>query len=103
MNEVEGTKFISFNPEKTYIGVALLSDILNKVNMYAHDNGYLNVKLIEIEDQSWLDQENRRYDIRISYTYQGTQWSQLLLYLKGEIVDGEQFHKRFDEFYWHLE
>ena len=74
-------------------------EIVNKVKEYADKAGLKDVELREIEDQTWSDPDNNRYDITIVYPLEGILISQKLLLLKGEIVNGEEFHKRFSEFY----
>ena len=74
--------------------------IVDKVEQYVLENALKEVKLLRVEDNTWADTKNRRYDIEISYVDdKGRLVWQKLLILKDEILDGEQFHKRFEEFY----
>ncbi len=74
--------------------------IVDKVEQYVFKKALKEVKLIRVEDNTWADTKNRRYDIEISYVDdKGKLVWQKLLILKDEILDGEQFHKRFEEFY----
>lgn len=74
--------------------------IVDKVEQYVFKKALKEVKLIRVEDNTWADAKNRRYDIEISYVDDNGKlvWQKLLI-LKDEILDGEQFHKRFEEFY----
>lgn len=74
--------------------------IVDKVEQYVFKKALKEVKLLRVEDNTWADAKNRRYDIEISYVDdKGKLVWQKLLILKDEILDGEQFHKRFEEFY----
>lgn len=74
--------------------------IVDKVEQYVFKKALKEVKLLRVEDNTWADTKNRRYDIEISYVDdKGKLVWQKLLILKDEILDGEQFHKRFEEFY----
>lgn len=74
--------------------------IVDKVEQYVFKKALKDVKLLRVEDNTWADTKNRRYDIEISYVDdKGKLVWQKLLILKDEILDGEQFHKRFEEFY----
>lgn len=74
--------------------------ILNKVKDYARKKGLENVTLHSIEDNSYADVKNHRWDIEIMYTSKsGRLVLQKLLWLKGELLDGIEFHNRFEEFY----
>ncbi len=93
------TKLVNFaEPDKQW-DLATLADIIKKVNKYATERGLENTTLSEIEDQSWSDSKNRRFDIVIEFEVCGIRTRQKLLYLKGQILDGQEFHKRFHEFY----
>ncbi len=75
-------------------------DILTKVQQYAEKKGLKNVTLHSVEDNQWSDPDNKRFDIDIDYVnVNGIPIRQRLLFLKGEVLDGEEFHKRFEEFY----
>ena len=74
--------------------------IVDKVEQYVLENALKEVKLLRVEDNTWADAKNQRYDIEISYVDDSGKlmWQKLLI-LKDEILDGQQFHKRFEEFY----
>lgn len=74
--------------------------ILEKVKAYAKAKGYKNVTLCTIEDNSMEDIKNGRWDIEIMHSSESGQlFRQKLLWLKGELLDGIEFHNRFTEFY----
>ena len=79
-------------------------EIATKVKEYADKKGYKNVLLHSVEDWSHASAEyvdsNDRIDIEIRYLNEhGILMQQKLLMMKGEIIDGNEFHKRHDEFY----
>ena len=82
------------------IGSVLLSEVADKVKTYGKEKGYSSVTLLEIEDNRKQDTANRRLDIEVGVIDGiGRQFWQKLLMLKDEIIDGEEFHRRFKEFY----
>ena len=78
-----------------------LVDIINKVNAYVSVFADENTKadVTDIEDNTYADKANKRYDITVKYFKKGHYIQQKLLYLKGELIDGEEFHRRYKEFY----
>ena len=104
-----GTRFINFNePDKPW-ELEKIEEIITKVKAYCDRKlksshpiikKYTDIRLIEVEDQTWSDPKNERYDITIQYIHDSNFITrQKLLMLKGEILDGPEFHKRFNEFY----
>ncbi len=80
--------------------IDLMIDILSKIKTYADKNGYTNVEVLRVEDSTWSAPANERYDVEIVYTGKDNKpIRQKLLMLKGELLDGIEFHKRFREFY----
>lgn len=80
--------------------IDLMIDILGKIKAYADKKGYTGVEVQRVEDSTWSDPINKRYDIDIVYTDQDNHLiRQKLLMLKGELLDGLEFHNRFKEFY----
>lgn len=92
-------KFVKFDDPQNRWSLDTITDIVNKVKEYADTVGLTDVELREIEDQTWSDPINNRFDITIVYLSGGHLISQKLLLLKGELLNGEEFHKRFGEFY----
>ncbi len=93
------TKFITFNPAFTWTP-EIIAEITAKVKKWAEHAGLRNVILTEVEDNTWSDVKNQRFDITIMYNDQiGRLISQKLFMLRGEILDGPEFHHRFKEFY----
>lgn len=77
----------------------LIVKIVNGIKTYADSKGLSDVVLWSVEDNTASDPNNQRYDIVIRYKLNGHDISQKVMMLKGEIIDGEEFHKRFAEFY----
>lgn len=89
--------FIDFSDPRKKWKLNLIADIIEKVKAYADKNGYKDVVLLSVEDNTWNDPKNQRFDVEIA-TSGNPQW-QKLLFLKGELLDGNEFHERFNEFY----
>ncbi len=77
-----------------------VAEIINKVKDYCDKKG-IKASLYEVEDQSSNPGEkNERFDVEIRYfNEKNILIQQKLLILNGEVVDGKEFHKRFNEFY----
>lgn len=97
------TSFVNlYNEESWY--VEDIFKVVTLVREYADKNKLSGVKLVEVEDNTYSDPKNERFDVTIMYTTTNGSGKQKLiiqklLILKGEILDGEEFHKRFKEFY----
>lgn len=77
-----------------------LYDVFSKLKDYAAKKKLENVSVLSVENCTWQDKENQRYDIEISYTDKSNKlFSKKLLILKGEVIDGVEFHRRYEEFY----
>ena len=92
-------KFINFNDNLNKWNVKTILEIVSKVDEYCQKNGIEDAELYTVEDNTWSDTENKRYDIEIRYKAKDRLMQQKLLILKGEILDGNEFHKRYNEFY----
>ncbi len=92
-------QFINFGNPANKWSVSTVLDITSKVYDYCRKRGIENAELCTIEDSTWEDKTNMRYDIEIRYNSRGHLIQQKLLMLKGEILDGKSFHERFEEFY----
>ena len=92
-------KFESFGANELYLKE--ITDILVKVQKYTEDKKLKDATLVYFEDSRWEDPINQRFDIDIQYVDETTNHyiRQKLLILKGEVIDGETFHKRYNEFY----
>ena len=74
--------------------------ITSLIKEYADKHNLKDVELLEVEDNRWEDEVNQRIDVEIVYPdTKGIMIQQKLLILKGEILDGKEFHKRAEEFY----
>ena len=78
----------------------LILDITGKIKDYADKKAYKGVEILKVEDNTWSDPKNQRYDVTIRFIAGNNHLvSQKLLVLRGELLDGETFHQRFKEFY----
>ncbi len=91
-------RFINFGQSKGW-DIETMKSIADQIYDYVTSRGYTNVLVTDIEDNHEFDKVNGRYDITIVYNKGQALCCRQLLYLKGEIVDGDAFHKRFEEFY----
>ncbi len=95
------TEFINFE-SNNYFTLETINEVVSKVKEYADKKGFKEVRLVEVEDNTWSDPVNQRFDITIRYhdNMPGSiEMQRKLLMLKGEVIDGEEFHKRRKEFY----
>jgi len=93
-------KCINLNDPFNRWRLDIVTQICNDVSEYTHKHGILRAEIDTIEDNTWADEVNRRYDVTIRYTADnGLLMEQKLLILKGEVIDGKEFHRRYDEFY----
>lgn len=102
MFETRGkTELLNFSSDELW-QLNLLTEILEKIKAYADRNGLSDVVLASIEDNTFSDPVNQRFDIWIRYApkEEGCIWTeQKLLMLKGEVMDCTEFGARHDEFY----
>ena len=92
--------FINFGDDNNTWDLNTIKDVVSLVKVYAVAHHLEDVKLYRVEDNRWGDPVNQRFDIEIRYKDDnGCLIQQKLLILKGEILDGNAFHKRFEEFY----
>ena len=97
---MNGLRFVKMTDELNRWPIAQVAELAVKINNYCEANGIKDTELDRVEDNSRSEPDNGRMDIDISYVdANGTLVRQKLLMLKGEILDGAQFHERFDEFY----
>lgn len=99
MFDLTKTKLINAYDDGWNLNV--LCDIVTQIANYSYQNGIRIMKIESIEDNSRADDENLRYDVRIVVMGDEDRplYRMKLLYLKGQIMDGEEFHERYDEFY----
>ncbi len=97
---MSGLTFINFDDYYNRWSLKKVVEITSKVSDYCAKNKIVDPELLYVEDSSWADKANERIDIEIRYTNKdGILMQQKLLMLKGEIIDGKEFHKRYNEFY----
>lgn len=92
-------KFINMNDVLNRWSLDKVVEIITKTKDYCDAHNLKDVELYEIEDNSWADIDNQRIDIEIRYYKNNALTEQKLLLLKGEVIDGKEFHERFEEFY----
>jgi hypothetical protein len=96
---MNGLKFVNFNDPHNRWSLKKICEITGLLKEYADKHDYRNVELLYVEDNTWSDEVNQRYDIEITYVGDsGPHWQKLLI-MKGEVIDGLEFHKRYEEFY----
>ncbi len=96
---MEGLKFVNFSDPLNRWDIDKVILICNEVKRYADNHNLDKVELHRVEDNTWSDKENQRYDIEIRYMKGNQLIQQKLLMLKGELLDGDEFHNRINEFY----
>lgn len=97
---MEGLKFINLEDSLNRWSLDKVVEITTKLKAYLDEKGIKGVMLHEVEDSTWSDPDNQRYDIDIRYIDEhGNLMQQHLLMLKGEILNGNEFHARHEEFY----
>ncbi len=96
MNEI----FVNMGDKLNRWNLDDIIKVCSLVKSYATEHNLKDVVLQHVEDQRWEDPENQRFNVNIMYAAEtGKLTGQYLLILKGEILDGNAFHKRFREFY----
>lgn len=90
--------FLNFSSVDNTWKLDTVIEIISKVKDYCLLKGLSGVELYEVEDNTEKD-PNQRYDVSIRYIRDGHLIQQKLLILKGEVLDGDAFHKRYEEFY----
>jgi hypothetical protein len=97
-SEMGRLKFMDYDAADWKLDV--VADIVTKVKAWCDEKGLKDVVLCTVENCVWSDPKNQRYDVGIQYiSDEGVLTRQRLLILKGEVIDGETFHKRYHEFY----
>ena len=92
--------FINFGDSNNRWELDTIKEIVSLIKSYTVVHHLKNVKLRNVEDARRSDPENQRFNVDIIYTDKdGMLIEQRLLILKGEVIDGEEFHKRREEFY----
>ena len=94
-------KFVNFAPNE-YWDWDVINDIVVLTKHYA-DVKHLDIIKMELENNSWSDVRNNRYDITITCRNTNddenkTLTCQKLLFLQGMLVDGEDFHANFQKY-----
>jgi hypothetical protein len=92
-------QFINFDDPLNRWNLDKVEEIVTLVKEYTETHNLENVELYSVEDNTWCDVTNKRYDIWIRYHQDNQLCEQKLLILKGQILDGKEFHRRHHEFY----
>jgi hypothetical protein len=97
---MEGLRFINLNDILNRWPLETVLEIVTKVKEYADSHGIDGVYLHEVEDLTYEDPENQRYNIDIRYINENNSLiQQRLLMLKGTVYNCNEVHKRRDEFF----
>ena len=104
MSDFPGSpEFINFQ-DNSFWSLETIYNIVSKVKDYADRQKLVDVRLVSVEDNSWSDPDNQRFDVYIEHSepfpnFGNQRFRRKLLILKGEVLDGKEFHKRCSEFY----
>ena len=90
---------INLSKESNDVDYKMVQRIINEVEKYCHSHEIAQYNIMSIEDSTWSDPVNQRHDVSLRYHKDGHFLEQKLLFLKGELLDGKEFHKRVEEFY----
>lgn len=106
---IKETKFTGFYEVQSPLSPSpsgwRIEDILKVVTLikeYAEKKGLQCVTIYKVEDNQITDPANQRFDVTIQYPHGDVNRcviSQKLVILRGEVLDGKEFHKRYNEFY----
>ncbi len=97
---MENPIFVNMESEAHTWALDKIKSIVDLLSDYAESHGLKDVVLVSVEDSTWSDSANQRYDIYVEYPSEsGQPVQQKLLILKGEVIDGRTLHERFEEFY----
>lgn len=97
---MDGVKFVNYRDPLNRWTLDTVLYITQLIDEWCKTKGLKDVTLQRVEDNTYDDPANKRIDVEICYTNaKGFLVQQKLLILKGEVIDGETFHKRFSEFY----
>ena len=100
MLDQRGTQFINLDNPMKYFDVSVLANIAAQIVKYQNTIGAKKIELISLEDNTWEDTDNERYDIWLRiYDSEGGVYNQKCLFLKGKLVMPGEFHKRYKEYY----
>ncbi len=92
-------KYYNFSDKNHKCCLDQLFRIVTLIKDYCDRNNLEDVEVLSIEDNTATDTVNQRFDIEIMFRRKGIPVYQKLLILKGEVIDGKTFHKRYEEFY----
>ena len=90
---------INLSKESNDVDYKMVAKIIDEVEKYCLTHEIEEYNIVSIEDSTWSDPVNQRHDVSLRYHKNGHFLEQKLLFLKGELLDGEEFHKRAEEFY----
>lgn len=97
---MEGLKFTNLNDILNRWSLDTVVEVVSKVKEYADNHDLTDVYLHEVEDLTYEDPENQRYNIDIRYINENNSLiQQRLLMLKGTVYNCNEVHERRDEFF----
>ena len=97
---MEGLRFINLNDIMNKWPLETVLEVVAKVKEYTDSHGLDGVYLHEVEDLTYEDPENQRYNIDIRYINENNSLiQQRLLMLKGTVYNCNEVHERRDEFF----
>lgn len=92
--------FYNIQNSSQWWDVDIVESIARQVRQYRDKIGASKIEFVEVEDNTWEDTDNQRYDLWLMiYDGEGGRYAQKCLVLKGELIMPDAFHKRHDEFY----
>ena len=93
--------FVNFDDALNRWDLDTIIHICQKVKEYINSHGLEKVELHLVEDNTWSDIVNQRYDIEIRYMNRsdGHTYQQKLLMLRDKVYNCTEVHEKFGEFY----
>ena len=96
----EGLRFINLDDKLNRWSLDKVLEIAAAVKIYAEKHGLKDVELHEVEDLTYEDQRNQRYNIAIRYVNENNSLiQQHLLMLKGTVYNCDEVHAHCGEFW----
>ena len=87
---MQGLTFTDFGDKYNRWNLDTVLSVVSKVKLYCDNHHIYNADLVSVEHEQDCD----RFNIRIRYGNEKGLVEQILLIINGEIMDGEEFHRR---------